>query len=314
MNVVFMGTPDFSVPTLSLLLEHHNVQGIFTQPDKPRGRGHKIQFPPIKDLALSHNIPVFQPSSLKKGDDAVAAINTLKKLSPDVIVVVAYGKILPLELLSIPRFGCVNVHASLLPKFRGAGPIQWSILNGETETGVTTMLMAEGLDTGDMLLKSSVKIGLDETASELHDRLAKIGGELLIKTLAELQNGTVLPSKQDDALSSYAPMLTRELSPIDFTKTAAEIHNRIRGLSSWPCATALLNGKKLKFYKSTLPQIDCTGKIPGEILDNSNFTICCGDNKAIQILEVQAEGSKKMMSADYLRGNPILVGTILSKS
>lgn len=225
----------------------------------------------------------------------------------------AYGKILPKEVLEIPKLYCINVHASLLPKYRGAGPIQWSVLNGEKETGVTTMIMAEGLDTGDMLLKKSTPIGEDETASELHDRLSVLGAELLIETIERVKLGDITPQKQDDSLSSYAPMLTKELCGIDFSKPAIEIHNQIRGLSDWPCATAMAMGKKLKFYKSRFVADLGKGFKPGETIDNERLIIACGDGNAVEILQLQAEGGRKMSTAEYLRGNKIEKGTVFCK-
>ncbi|MGN0675259.1 MAG: methionyl-tRNA formyltransferase, partial [Oscillospiraceae bacterium] len=213
MNIVFMGTPDFAVPCIKALIESgENVQAVFTQPDKPKGRGYKLTPPPVKEIALTYNIPVYQPVSLKKGDDAENSLKILKELSPDLIIVVAYGKILPKAILDIPKY-CINVHASLLPKYRGAGPIQWSVLNGEKVTGVTTMLMAEGLDTGDMLLSKSVEIGDNETASELHDRLSVLGAEVLLETIKAVKADDLIPIKQDDSLSNYAPMLTKDMCP-----------------------------------------------------------------------------------------------------
>lgn len=311
MNIVFMGTPDFAVPCLKALIDSDNkVTGVFTQPDKPKGRGYKLTPPPVKVLAEENNIPVFQPTSLKKGEDAENALKTLKELSPDLIVVVAYGKILPKEVLDVPKLYCMNVHASLLPKYRGAGPIQWSVLNGEKETGVTTMLMAEGLDTGDMLMKKSTEIGENETASELHDRLSLIGAELLIETIDAIKNDNVTPVKQNDDESSYSPMLTKDMCPIDFSKTAREIHNQIRGLSDWPCATAIMGEKRIKIYKSHIVE-NVKGTV-GEIVDADKFIVCCGDNNGIAVDEIQAEGGKRMKTADYLRGNKIEKGTKLS--
>ena len=311
MNIVFMGTPDFAVPCLKALIDSDNkVTGVFTQPDKPKGRGYKLTPPPVKVLAEENGIPVFQPNSLKKGEDAENALKTLKELSPDLIVVVAYGKILPKEVLDVPKLYCMNVHASLLPKYRGAGPIQWSVLNGEKETGVTTMLMAEGLDTGDMLMKKSTEIGENETASELHDRLAVIGAELLIETIGAIKSGNVTPVKQNDDESSYSPMLTKDMCPIDFNKTAREIHNQIRGLSDWPCATAIMGEKRIKIYKSHIVE-NVKGTV-GEIVDADKFIVCCGDNNGIAVDEIQAEGGKRMKTADYLRGNKIEKGTKLS--
>ena len=311
MNIVFMGTPDFAVPCLKALIDSDNkVTGVFTQPDKPKGRGYKLTPPPVKVLAEENNIPVFQPTSLKKGEDAENALKTLKELSPDLIVVVAYGKILPKEVLDVPKLYCMNVHASLLPKYRGAGPIQWSVLNGEKETGVTTMLMAEGLDTGDMLMKKSTEIGENETASELHDRLSVIGAELLTETIDAIKNNAVTPIKQNDDESSYSPMLTKDMCPIDFSKKASEIHNQIRGLSDWPCATATMDGKRIKIYKSHI--VENVKGASGEIVDADKFIVCCGDNNGIAIDEIQAEGGKRMKTADYLRGNKIEKGAKLS--
>ena len=311
MNIVFMGTPDFAVPCLKALIDSDNkVTGVFTQPDKPKGRGYKLTPPPVKVLAEENNIPVFQPTSLKKGEDAENALKTLKELSPDLIVVVAYGKILPKEVLDVPKLYCMNVHASLLPKYRGAGPIQWSVLNGEKETGVTTMLMAEGLDTGDMLIKKSTEIGENETASELHDRLSLIGAELLIETINAIKRGEVTPVEQNDDESSYSPMLTKDMCPIDFNKTAREIHNQIRGLSDWPSATAIMGEKRIKIYKSHIVE-NVKGTV-GEIVDADKFIVCCGDNNGIAVDEIQAEGGKRMKTADYLRGNKIEKGAKLS--
>ena len=217
MKIVFMGTPEFAVPSLKALISsEHEVQAVFSQPDKPKGRGYKLTPPPVKVTAEENGIPVYQPQSLKKGEDAERSLVLLKELAPDVIVVAAYGKILPKEILDLPRYGCINIHSSLLPKYRGAGPIQWAVLNGEKETGVTSMQMAEGLDTGDMLISKSTAIGEDETADELHDRLAELGAEVLTETLTAAESGTLTPVPQDDSIASYAPMLTKALCPIDF--------------------------------------------------------------------------------------------------
>ena len=249
MRVVFMGTPEFSVPCLTrLIADGYEVVGVFTQPDKPKGRGKQMAFPPVKETALANGIPVFQPRSMRDGE----AVSVLQTLEPDVIIVTAFGKILPREVLELPQYGCINIHASLLPRYRGAAPIQWSVLNGETKTGVTSMQMDVGLDTGDMLLRREVEITENETAGELHDVLSALGAEVLSETLAALCAGTLTPEKQDDALSNYAPMLTKELSPIDFTKPAKAVHDQIRGLSPWPCAAAEVSGKKLKVHASVL--------------------------------------------------------------
>ena len=312
MNIVFMGTPDFAVPCLQALIDSgENVQAVFTQPDKPKGRGYKLTPPPVKELALKHNIPVYQPVSLKKGEDAENAMKILRELAPDLIAVTAYGKILPNEILELPKHFCVNVHASLLPKYRGAGPIQWSVLNGESVTGVTTMLMADGIDTGDMLLSESTPIGENETASELHDRLAVMGADLLIKTIESVKSGNITLIKQDDSISTHAPMLTKDMCPIDFSLSAREIHNKIRGLSAFPCATAMLDGKRLKVYKSELSEESSAGIQPGTVVNANNFTVVCGDGKCVRFTEIQAEGGKRMKTEDYLRGNPVAKGTIL---
>ena len=305
MNIVFMGTPDFAVPCLKALVESgENVSAVFTQPDKPKGRGYKLTPPPVKEYAVSQNIPVYQPVSMKKGEYADEAYDILRELSPDLVVVVAYGQILPKRILDIPKTYCINIHASLLPKYRGAGPIQWSILDGEKVTGVTSMIMAEGLDTGDMLIKAELEIGENETADELHDRLSVLGADVLLKTVDAIKKGDVCPEKQDDSLSNYAPRLTKELCPIDFNKPAAKIHDQIRGLSSWPCAVAEVAGRRLKVFRSELDGIR-HGGAPGEICDKDRFTVVCGDGFGITFTEVQADGGKRMKTADYLRGNKL---------
>lgn len=312
MRIVFMGSPDFAVPTLNALFDAgHEIIGVFTQPDKPKGRGYKLTPPPVKVCATEHGVDVFQPQSLKKGDDAEISIQKLKELSPDLIVVVAYGKILPREVLDLPKHGCINVHASLLPKYRGAGPIQWSVLDGEKDTGVTTMLMADGIDTGDMLLKASTEIGENETASELHDRLSVLGAKLLVETVSELEKGKLVPIKQDDSLATHAPMLTKEMCAIDFSKSAQAIHNQIRGLSDWPCATAMLDGKRIKIYKSEIFSIKGNNAKPGSVIDEKEFAVACGEG-AIKLVELQAEGGRRMSAKDYLRGNPVSKETVLN--
>ncbi len=312
MNIVFMGTPDFAVPCLKALVESgENVKAVFTQPDKPKGRGYKLTPPPVKELALTYDIPVYQPISLKNGEDAENTLKILNELSPDLIIVVAYGKILTKAILDLPRY-CINVHASLLPKYRGAGPIQWSVLNGEKVTGVTTMLMAEGLDTGDMLLSKSVEIGENETASELHDRLSELGAEILIDTITAVKDNNITPVRQDDSLSCYAPMLTKDMCAIDFSKPASEVHNHIRGLSSFPGAMTMLNGKRLKVYKSVCTDDNYPNIAAGTVVNADNFTVVCGDGKCVRFVEIQAEGSKRMSTADYLRGKSIEKGIVLA--
>lgn len=303
MNIVYMGTPEFAVPPLEAIINAgHNVTGVFTQPDKPKGRGYVLTPPPVKECAVRSNIEVYQPLSMKDGE----ALEILKKLNPDIIVVVAFGKILPKEILDLPKYGCVNVHASLLPKYRGAGPIQWCVLNGEKVTGVTTMQMAEGLDTGDMLLKAETEIGENETAGELHDRLSQLGADLAVNTIKALEEGLVTPQKQDDSLSNYAPMLTKELCKIDWNKSAQEIHNQVRGLNPWPVATASVNGKRVKIFSTTLSDKNgCAGKVVCE----NPLTIACGEGSVV-INELQLEGKKRMNSQDFVRGYHINKETI----
>ena len=313
MNILYMGTPDFAVKPLEAIIESgENVMAVFTQPDKPKGRGFKLLPTPVKQSALSHNIPVYQPLSLKKGDDAAEAEKIMRELAPDLIVVAAYGKILPKTILDLPKYGCINIHASLLPKYRGAAPIQRVILNGETETGVTAMQMAEGLDTGDMLMKISTPIGENETASELFERLSELGAKLIVDTIKAVKSGSITPVKQDDSLSSYAEMIDKSMCFTDFSLTAAEVHNHIRGLSSSPCAVAYLNGKRIKIYHSEL--VKNVGGQPGEIVNVNDFTVSCGDGNGVKLAEIQGEGGKRMKAADFLRGNKIEKGTFLKSS
>ncbi len=298
MRVLFMGTPEFAVPCLQSLKEAgHEICGVYTQPDKPKGRGYTLAAPPVKELALEYGLTVYQPKTLRTSE----AVEEIRTLRPEIIVVVAYGKILPKEVLEIPPRGCVNVHASLLPKYRGAGPIQWAVLNGEKVTGVTTMYMAEGIDTGDMLLKKETEIGPEETAGELHDRLSVMGAELIVETLEKMEAGTVERIPQNEEESSHAPMLTKELSPIDWKNSAQKIHDQIRGLSPWPSANTSYQGKLLKIHRSKIaPKIH--GK-PGEIFSDGGFFVCCGDG-AVELLTVQYEGGKRMAGKDFLRGHP----------
>ncbi len=306
MNIVFMGTPDFAVPCLQKLLDAgYPVTGVFTQPDKPKGRGYKLVPPPVKELAVAHQIPVFQPTSLRNDE----SFEMIKNCAPDLIVVVAYGKILPKRVLELPRYGCINVHASLLPKYRGAGPIQWAILNGESETGITTMFMGEGLDTGDMLEQVKTPIGENETADELYTRLSKMGAETLLVTLQKLEADALLRTPQDDSLSCYAPILDKSLCPLDFNKTAREIHNQIRGLSSWPAATTTYKGKRLKVYESRL--VTQSGA-PGEILDSRRFIVACKEG-AVELVSVQYEGGRRMAGDAFLRGRPPVPGEKLGE-
>lgn len=306
MRIVFMGTPEFAVPCLQKLIDcGHEVTGVFTQPDKPQGRKMILTPPPVKELALANSIKVYQPVKMRDG----AALEMIKEANPELIIVVAYGKILPKEILEYPEFGCINIHASLLPKLRGAAPIQWSIINGFDKTGVTSMQMDEGLDTGDMLIKGEHEISENETAGELHDKLSVLGAEILEKTINSLLAGTLSAEKQNHDEFTYAPMLSKELSPIDWNLSAKEIHNKIRGLSPWPSANAKLCGKTVKIHKSILTNEN--GGKPGEIIKaEKNLIVSCGDGKCIEIVELQAEGKKSMSAADYLRGNPVKTGTL----
>lgn len=303
-----MGTPDFAVPCLEALIRsEHEVVAVFTQPDKKRGRGYKLAPPPVKELALRHEIAVFQPETLN--DEEIFYV--ISSLAPDLIVVVAYGKILPKAVLALPERGCINVHGSLLPKYRGAAPIQWAVLNGEKVTGVTTMCMDEGLDTGDILLKSETRIGENETSGELFDRLSVMGAQLLLKTLQRLEKGDIIREKQDDQKASYAPLLNKSFSKIDWNNPAAEVHNLVRGLNPWPVAETSLDEKVLKIYK-TKPVL-CGDKLahPGEVVSLAPFVVACGGGSVVEVLELQLESKKRMSSADFVRGYKLSVGATL---
>ncbi len=304
MRIVFMGTPEFAVPCLQKLIDcGHEITGVFTQPDKPQGRKMILTPPPVKELAVANSIKVYQPVKMRDG----TAYEMVKEADPELIIVVAYGKILPKEILEYPKHGCINIHASLLPKLRGAAPIQWSIINGFDKTGVTSMQMDEGLDTGDMLIKGELEISENETAGELHDKLSALGAEILEKTINSLLNGTLSAEKQNHNEYTYAPMLSKELSPIDWNLSAKDIHNKIRGLSPWPSANAKLCEKTVKIHKSILTE-EKGGK-PGEIIRaDKKLIVSCGDGKCIEIIELQAEGKKSMAASDYLRGNAVQVG------
>jgi methionyl-tRNA formyltransferase len=296
-----MGTPEFAVPCLGGLVgSEHTVQAVFTQPDKPRGRGNKFVPTPVKKYALEHGIPVYQPTSLRKGQDAEDSLKVLQQLAPDLIVVVAYGQILPSEILELPKYRCINIHASLLPKYRGAGPIQRCILDGETVTGVTSMYMETGLDTGDMLIKEEVQIGENMIADELHDVLSETGARVLLQTIQAIENGTLTRTPQDGSLSTYAKMITKEMSHLDFSKPAIEVHNTIRGITGF----TTLDGKRLKVYRSEV--LDLTSTEPcGTIVDTTKFVVVCGDGKCVQFNEVQIEGGKRMKTQDFLRGKKL---------
>ncbi len=300
MNVIFMGTPEFAVPTLKKLHENgHEIKLVVTQPDKPSGRGKKLKKSEIKEAAEELRLPVFQPDKIKKQEN----IEILKSYNPDVIVVVAYGQILSKEILSIPKYGCINVHASLLPKLRGAAPLNWAIINGETKTGVTTMQMDVGLDTGDMLLKSEVDIDENMNVGELHDILMHKGGDLLIETLNKIEKNELVPQKQDDLLSSYAPMFNNENRKIDWNLKAKNIHDLIRGLSPWPTANFTMDDKTVKVFKSSYINDDSDYK-PGYVIEANNEGIFVKAKDGIVILkEIQMPGKNKMTVETYLRGN-----------
>lgn len=308
MKLVFMGTPDYAVNTLEALISAgHNVAAVFAQPDKPVGRKHIITPPPVKVCAEKHGIAVYQPNTLRDGK----AEEILKEIAPDAIVVVAYGKILPKEILNIPKYGCVNGHASLLPKYRGASPIQWCIVCGETETGVTAMKMDEGMDTGDILKTAKTEIGDEETAEELFDRLSGLTAELLVNTLSDLEKGNITPKKQDEEKASYAPIIKKEMAQLDFINmTATEIHNAVRGYYSWPCAYFFLENKRIKVIKVAVA--DNTNAKAGTVIKSTDsLVIACKDGTAAELVTVQPEGSKPMTAKQMLCGRPIAVGTVI---
>lgn len=307
MRVVFMGTPDFAVDTLRAVVEAgHEVVAVYTQPDKPKGRGKTMQFPPVKEAAISYNIPVHQPVKIRE------EVEELARLKPDVIVVVAFGQILPVDILEIPLYGCINVHASLLPKYRGAAPIQWAILNGETVTGVTTMYMAKGLDTGDMIDKVEVPITKKETAESLHDKLAAAGAALLCETLLKLEQGTAVRIPQCDEESCYASMLDKKMGLIDFHMDAAVIERYIRGLYPWPAAYTFYQGKTLKIYEAEI--VEGEKKEPGTVIavDKNSFTVQCS-NGALRVTNLQLEGKKRMDCNAFLLGNTVETGMLLGE-
>ena len=308
MKAVFMGTPDFAVPTLQKMIDMGiEITAVVTQPDKAKGRGKKVIYSPVKECALAHDLPVYQPVRIRKEPEF---IQTLRDMQPDVIVVVAFGQILPKEILDIPRLGCVNVHASLLPKFRGAAPIQWSIIDGEEVTGVTTMLMDVGLDTGDMLLKAEIPIDPKETGGSLHDKLAAVGGELLEKTLIGLEAGTIVPEKQDDSQAGeYARMLDKELGHIDFNQPAVVIERLIRGLNPWPSAYTYIDGKTLKIWEAEVLDRNY-GCEYGEVAEvTRNCLIIQTGIGALSVKSVQLQGKKRMDIAAFLNGYTIEKGT-----
>ncbi len=308
LKTIFMGTPDFAVPCLEVLQAKTEVLAVITQPDRPKGRGHNLQASPVKQKALEYNLPVLQPEKIKTEEFTAE----LEKLQPDLIVVVAFGQILSQRILDIPPLGCVNVHASLLPRYRGAAPIHWSIINGEKETGVTTMLMDAGLDTGDMLLKDKVTITEEMTTEELHDQLMAMGGKLLAETIDGLANGTITPEKQDDSISNYAGMLNKETGHIDWSKSAVEIHNLIRGLNSWPVAWSMKDGKNYKFWRTKVENGN-SDKAPGTVVELRKNSFCLATGEGLlEVLEIQPPSKKRMSAGDLLRGHGVAVGDIFN--
>ena len=300
MRAVFMGTPDIAATCLKkILADGFEVVGVYTQPDRPKGRGMKLVASPVKEIALAAGIPVFQPENFRQEE----TVEQLRALKPDVCAVVAYGRILPQKVLDVPAYGCINIHASLLPKYRGSAPYQWAVLDGLTETGVTAMYLTREMDAGDIIDVSKTPIGENETAGQLLDRLAVLGADLLSKTLTRFENGKVPAAAQNEAEVSYAPMLDKTMCPIDWTKTAQQVHNHVRGLHPWPVATMELEGKTFKVHATKV--VEGSGN-PGEILGltKTGLRIACGEG-AIEILSLQAEGGKRMAAPDYFRGHPL---------
>ncbi|MGN0244150.1 MAG: methionyl-tRNA formyltransferase [Lachnospiraceae bacterium] len=314
MKIVFMGTPDFAVPTLEACIAHHEVAAVLTQPDKPKGRGKSVAFSPVKEAALQHQLPIYQPVRLRNENME----EVLAQLTPDVIVVVAYGQILPESILKLPKYGCINVHASLLPKYRGAAPIQWSVINGDPVSGVTTMYMEKGLDTGDILMQREVVLDEKETGGSLFDKLCRVGADLLLETLTALEQGTATRTKQDDSLSSYAKMLDKSLGKIDWNQSAVVIERLIRGLNPWPSAYTRCQGKMMKIWdanvilKEEYAQADV---VPGTVLAVSkhSFTVACGVG-ALEVMEMQYEGKKRMKTEAFLLGYSMEPGMKLGES
>ena len=316
MRVVFMGTPDFAVATLEDIINAgHIVEAVVTQPDKPKGRGGAVAMSPVKETALEHGIEVLQPVKVKNDNEFY---ERMKQIDPDVIVVVAFGQILPDSILELPKYGCINVHASLLPAYRGAAPIQWAVIDGLEETGVTTMQMDHGLDTGDIIMQSRIRLDAKETGGSLFDRLSSEGGRLLVKTLEAVENGTATRTKQDDSLSNYAKMLTKSLGNIDFNEGAVNIERLIRGLNPWPSAFTYIDGKMLKIWDAdvvdNISEVQTDEVKPGQIVSvgKNTFAIACGQGYLV-VNEVQLEGKKRMDSGSFLRGNQLEAGVMLGE-
>ena len=302
MRVVFMGTPDIAATCLKkIIADGFEVVGVYTQPDRPKNRGMKLSFSPVKEVAIANELPVFQPENFREDE----TVETLKALNPEVIAVVAYGRILPQKVLDVPSFGCINIHASLLPQYRGSAPYQWAVLDGRTKTGVSAQYMALKMDAGDVIDVAETQIGENETAGELLDRLAVLGAQLLSDVLKKVENGEAVAKPQNEADVTYAPMLDKSMSPIDFTKSAQQVHNQVRGLHPWPVATMELQGKLFKVHQTVV--VEGSGK-PGEILGltKTGLVIACGTG-AVEIRSLQAEGGKRMNAPDYFRGHPLEV-------
>ena len=302
MRVVFMGTPDIAATCLKqILADGFDVVGVYTQPDRPKNRGMKLAFSPVKEVALASGLPVFQPENFREDE----TVEQLRQLQPDVVAVVAYGRILPQRVLDIPSLGCINIHASVLPSYRGSAPYQWAVLDGLTETGVTAMYLCREMDAGDMIDVAKTPIGENETAGELLDRLAVLGADLLSKTLTSIQNGTASATPQDSALATYAPMLDKSMCPIDWNKTAQQIHNHVRGMNPWPVATTELGGNRFKIYQTVIVD-ETTDAAPGSViaLTKTGLKMACGEG-VIEIRQLQAEGGKRMAAPDYFRGHPL---------
>ena len=302
MRVVFMGTPDIAATCLKkILADGFDVVGVYTQPDRPKNRGMKLAFSPVKEVALAHDLPVLQPENFREDE----TVEQLRALQPDVVAVVAYGRILPQRVLDIPPLGCINIHASLLPAYRGSAPYQWAVLDGCKQTGVTVMYLCREMDAGDMIDTAKTEIGPDETAGELLDRLAVLGADLLSATLTKIENGTVRAQKQDESLATYAPMLDKSMCPIDWTKTAQQVHNHVRGMNPWPVATMEIKGSRFKVHATAISG-ETTDAAPGTILGltKTGLKVACGEG-AVEIRVLQAEGGKRMAAPDYFRGHPL---------
>lgn len=306
MRIVFMGTPDFAAASLQKLIDDgFDVVGVFTQPDKPKGRGMELAFSPVKQVALKYSLPVYQPEKMRDG----TAVRIIRELQPDVLAVVAYGRILPDDILAVPRLGAVNVHASLLPKYRGAAPIQWAVLNGDRETGVTTMYLAHDMDTGDMIYTEKLSIGEFETSGELFDRLMVIGAKLLSRTLADIDAGIAPRTPQDHSKASYVTMLDKSICPIEWDKTPREIVKKIYGLQPWPVATMELENSVFRVFSAEYTD-NKTALAPGSVVSagKNGLEMACAGGETLLITELQAPGKKRMAAADFLRGHPIKAG------